>query len=94
MATYLEHDSREPGSSSVDSVATDMCGSIGNLLGAASDAAAVRQPNMTNRTSQEQSKARDGIQEKRAKVSHKRKFKTLRRLLQQKRHFKRKLGVD
>ena len=71
VATYLERESQGPGPSSVDSVATEMCSSIGNLLVAASDAAAVRQPNITNRTSQEQSKARSDIQGERAKVSHK-----------------------
>lgn len=77
VATYLERESQGPRSSPVDSVATDMCGSIGNLLVAASDVAAVRQPNMTNTTSQEQSTARGDIKDERAKVSHKRKFKRL-----------------
>lgn len=77
MATYIERESQGPQSSPVDSVATDMCGSIGNLLVAASDVAAVRQPNMTNTTSQEQSTARGDNKDERAKVSHKRKFKRL-----------------
>ena len=69
MATFLERESQEPGSSSVDSVAADMCGSIGNLLGAASDVAAVNQPNKTNVTSPNKDQVQSGNQDKRTKVS-------------------------
>ena len=51
MATFLDRASQEPGSGSVDSVTTEMFGAMGNLLGAASDVAAVSQSNTTNLTS-------------------------------------------
>ena len=51
MATVLDRESREAGSDSVDTAANFVCGTIGNLLGAASDKAAVNQPNDTNMTS-------------------------------------------
>ena len=50
MAAFLDRESRETGSGSVDSVAASMCGAMGNVLGAASDAAAVNQPSSTNQT--------------------------------------------
>lgn len=51
MAAFVDRESRETESGSVNSVAADMCGAIGNLLGSASGDAAVNQPNITSLTS-------------------------------------------
>lgn len=51
MATVLDHESQEIGSDSADAAAASVCGTIGNLLGLASDHAAVNQLNDTNMTS-------------------------------------------
>ena len=51
MAAVLDRESQEIGSDSADAAAASVCGTIGNLLGLASDHAAVNQPNDTNTTS-------------------------------------------
>lgn len=65
MATVLDRESRETGSDSVGTAATGVCGTIGNLLGAASDNAAANQPNGTNMTSSQNAE----LQTKQLKVS-------------------------
>lgn len=69
MAAFLDRESQEPGSGSVDSGAAGMCGAIGNLLGTASDTAAVNQPNSTNQTSARNDEQQGNNDEKQAKVS-------------------------
>ena len=65
MATVFDKESQESGSGSMDTAAAGVCGAIGNLLGAASENAAVNQPNGTNvTTSQTEEK-----ETKRLKVS-------------------------
>lgn len=51
MAAFVDRESRETESGSVNSVVADMCGAIGNLLGSGSGDAAVNQPSITNLTS-------------------------------------------
>lgn len=51
MASVLDRESQEIGSDSADAAAASVCGTIGNLLGLASDHAAVNQLNDTNMTS-------------------------------------------
>jgi len=51
MAAVLDRESHGTGFDSADSTAASVCGTIGNLLGPASDNAASNQPNSTNMTS-------------------------------------------
>lgn len=51
MAAVLDRESQETDSDSADAAAANVCGTIGNLLGPASDNAAINQPNSTNMTS-------------------------------------------
>ena len=51
MAAVLDRESQESGSDSADAAAASVCGTIGNLLGSASNYAAINQPNDTNMTS-------------------------------------------
>ena len=51
MTAVLDRESQEAGTDSVDAAAAGVLGTIGNLLGPASDYAAVNQPNSTNMTS-------------------------------------------
>lgn len=51
MAAILDRESQETGSDSANVATAGVCGAIGNLLGAASDNAAINQPNGTNMTS-------------------------------------------
>jgi len=51
MAAVLDRESQEAGSDSADAAAASVCGTIGNLLGPASNNAAVNQTNSTNMTS-------------------------------------------
>ena len=51
MATVLDRESQDIGSDSADAAAASVFGTIGNLLGPASDHATVNQSNDTNTTS-------------------------------------------
>lgn len=70
MATFLDRESQEPMSDSVEYGAAGMCGAIGNLLSAASDAAVVKQVlNNTNLTSSQADEQQNNTDDKRARVS-------------------------
>lgn len=69
MAAFLDRESQDPGSGSVDSVTTQMFGAMGNLLGAASDVVAVSQPNTTKLTSARIDKQQRSHENRRATVS-------------------------
>ena len=51
MAAVLDRELQETGSHLAEAAAASICGTIGNLLGAASDNAAINQSNGTNMTS-------------------------------------------
>lgn len=69
VVAVLDSESQEISSDSLDIAAAGICGTIGNLLGAASDNAAFSQPNTTNLTSSQSFEQLTSTEIARLKVS-------------------------